>query len=102
MKPGGIDNRDPETYAGVDPFELSCFRTIFNCCTTFFVMTFLYKRKANDVPKNMYLTLLIRSLAGFIGFVSMTISVQWLPISIFTTVFNTMPFFISILSYFVL
>jgi drug/metabolite transporter (DMT)-like permease len=102
MRPGGLSGENYETYDGVDPFEMSCFRTIFNCCVTYIVMTFRYKKSMFEVPRRLYATLMCRSQAGMLGFIAMTYAISYLPVSIFNTLLNTCPFFISILSYFVL
>ena len=95
--------RDAEKgYNGIDPFEMSYFRTIFNCTTTFFVMKFKYGKNCTEVPKKLYFYLFLRSMFGMAGFVALTFSIAYLPISIFNTILNTGPFYVSILSYYIL
>jgi len=100
MRPGGLSGT---TKDGVDPLEMSCFRSMFNCTTIFLLMKFKYKKSViEEVPKRLYKTLVIRSLAGTSAFICMTFGVSFLPIAIFQTLFFIMPFWITILSYFIL
>ena len=87
---------------GVDPLELSCLRTCFNCVTTFLIMTLWYKHHPREFPSHLVKFMASRSFIGMIAFVSMTYGVGYLPISIFQIMTNTSPFFISIASYFIL
>ena len=102
IRPGGLEQINIDNYNGIDPFEMSCFRTLFNCTSTFFIMTFKYGRKCTDVPKHLYGYLLLRSVFGMLGFIALTFSIAYLPISIFNTLLNTTPFFTSIVSYYIL
>lgn len=100
MRPGGLSGT---TKDGVDPLEMSCFRSMFNCATIFVLMRLKYeKRVFDEVPRRFYKSLVIRSLSGTSAFICMTYGVSFLPITIFQTLFYTMPFFIAILSYFIL
>ena len=102
MKPGGLHNVNADTYNGVDPLEMSCFRSMFNCITIWILMKCKFRRCITEVPKKLWPALLSRSLAGTTAFIGMTFALSFLPIAIFQTLFYTMPFFISILSYFIL
>lgn len=44
----------------------------------------------------------MRSMAGMLGFVALTFSIAYLPMSILNIILNTAPFAVSILSYFLL
>jgi drug/metabolite transporter (DMT)-like permease len=100
MRPGGLTGTTKE---GVDPLEMSCFRSMFNCITIYLLMKFKYEKSVIlEVPKELYKPMVIRSLAGTTAFISMTYGVSYLPITIFETLFYTMPFFISIMSYYIL
>ena len=65
-------------------------------------MKFKYGRKCTEVPKNLYFYLFLRSMFGMAGFIALTFSIAYLPISIFNTILNTGPFWVSILSYYIL
>ena len=81
MRPGGLSGT---TKDGVDPLEMSCFRSMFNCATIFCIMKFKYQKSVVDeVPKRLYKPLVIRSLAGTTAFICMTYGVKFLPIAIF-------------------
>ena len=86
----------------MDPYELSCFRTIFNCTVSTLIMKVQFNRSAFEVPAQFYSTLFFRSFFGCFGFLAMTIALAYLPISVYATIINTQPFCISILSYFIL
>jgi len=65
-------------------------------------MKFQFNRSVFEVPAQFYTTMFLRSFLGCFGFLAMTIALAYLPISVYTTIINTQPFFISILSYFIL
>ena len=92
-----------QTKDGVDPLEMSCFRSMFNCVIIFCLMKFKYKKSViNEVPKRLYKALLFRSLAGTTAFIAFTFGVKFLPITIFQVLFYLMPFWITILSFVIL
>ena len=81
MRPGGLSGT---TKDGVDPMEMSCFRSMFNCATIFCLMKFKYRKSVIDeVPKRLYKALLFRSFAGTTAFISFTFGVKFLRITIF-------------------
>ena len=50
IRPGGYNGRNPDTFNGVDPIEMSCFRTIFNCFIMFNIMHFKYDKSIYEFP----------------------------------------------------
>ena len=102
IRPGGGLMQVKPYYNGVDPFEMSFFRTIFNFTFTFLLTKLWYKRNFTDIPKDLYPSLFIRSFFGMTSFVTLTFSTAYLPLSISVTIANTSSFFILILSYFLL
>jgi drug/metabolite transporter (DMT)-like permease len=102
MQPGGYLHKDPEEYDGVDPIELSTFRLMVNGLSTYFVMKFKFGKSFTDIPKEHYLNMFVRSTTGIFGHLLMVITIQWLPITIFTVLNNLLPFFASVASYFIL
>ena len=102
MRPGGLHNRNPDHYNGVDPLEMSFLRITFNACTTFLILKFKYKKSILEFPVHLRKTIITRSMCGLFGFVFMTYGVSYLPATIFYMIQNTSVFFVSILSYFIL
>lgn len=95
MMPGGITGSD----TSVDALELSWFRTVINLCVTFFVMKVWFKVQLNGLPTYFYRLMLVKSVIGSVGFLAMTVSMQYLPISLFYIIISLSPFLISVLSY---
>ena len=83
MRPGGLHNRDPEHYFGVDPLEMSFLRILFNAISSFFILKYKFNKNITDFPKHLYKTMTVRSIFGMFAFVFMTYGVSYLPISIF-------------------
>ena len=54
------------------------------------------------VPEGKKLILAIRIIVGFIGFTMMVSTVQILPLSFFSVIFNTAPFWAAIISWYML
>ena len=44
MKPGGLYNRDPENYFGVDPLEMNFLRIAFNAIFSYIACKYYYKK----------------------------------------------------------
>jgi drug/metabolite transporter (DMT)-like permease len=102
MRPGGFDGRDMETFRGVDPVEMSCFRTMFNCTVSFFIMKFGYGKSLSQFPKHYFKFMMMRCFCGVTGFVSGTYSISFVPITVYSVLLNTSPFHVNVLSYFFL
>ena len=86
---------------GVDVIDLCLVRTLGNFILAIPVLFVSKKHPINDVPKEFRLTLAIRSLLGIIGFTTMVYATKYLPIFIVQIIFNTAPFWTSILGYFI-
>ena len=99
MKPGGIDGRNIDTYRGVDPIEMSCFRTMFNCFITFNIMHFKYGKSIEEFPMYKYKIMLYRCYCGVTGFIAGAYSISFVPITVYSLMMNTRPFHVNILSY---
>lgn len=56
----------------------------------------------NDVPKKYWKLLLVRCIAGTLGFTCLVYSVKAIPLFISIIIFNTTPFIASILGWFFL
>jgi drug/metabolite transporter (DMT)-like permease len=73
-----------------------------NGLSTYFVMKYKYGKSFSDIPKEHYFNMFVRSTTGVFGHLLMVITIQWLPITIFTILNNLCPFFASVASYFIL
>lgn len=65
-------------------------------------MRYSGKHVINDVPKKYWKLLLVRCIAGTLGFTCLVYSVKAIPLFISIIIFNTTPFIASILGYVVL
>jgi drug/metabolite transporter (DMT)-like permease len=76
--------------------EFSLFRSLFLTITAYMMMN-KAGRRANDVPADCVNPLIFRSLVGIATFLIVTISLKMLPISIYTIILSTSPFFVGVL-----
>ena len=87
---------------GLHPVDICFYRTF--CLFLLAAVTAFIKKKhvLNEVKKGQRMIVLIRSIVGLIGFTSLLLGLQHLPIYVTTILMNTAPFWVTILSYFIL
>jgi drug/metabolite transporter (DMT)-like permease len=52
-----------------------------------------------SVPRSLWLTMLMRNLAGLVGFTSLVYALKYLPMGLFMVLVNTSPFFAALLGF---
>ena len=87
---------------GIRVIDLVFIRVCINFLSSLGTVRYSGKHVINDVPKKYWKLLLVRCIAGTLGFTCLVYSVKAIPLFISIIIFNTTPFIASILGYFVL
>ena len=82
--------------------DLVFIRVCINFLSSLGTVRYSGKHVINDVPRKYWKLLLVRCIAGTLGFTCLVYSVQAIPLFISIIIFNTTPFIASILGYFFL
>mmetsp|Transcript_15037 Transcript_15037/g.25556 ORF Transcript_15037/g.25556 Transcript_15037/m.25556 type:complete len:139 (+) Transcript_15037:204-620(+) len=90
------------TNSGADSIDLCFIRTLINFLVSFFNVWYNNKNVIKEVKPELRKPLVIRSLAGLVGFTLMVISLKFIPIYQSSIIFNTAPFWTAILGYLIL
>ena len=81
----------------VNGLDLCLFRTSVVCVTS---SSQIIKQKIPVfVPKDMHLLMLIRNMAGLVGFTALVYALKFLPMGLYMILVNTSPFISTSLSY---
>ena len=88
------------TNTGVHILDFCFLRSSSNFLCGILPAIFWKKHFINDMPRNMMFALFRRSLSGVSSFTCMVYAMSMIPLFISNIVFNTMPFWTSILLYF--
>lgn len=83
----------------MDPIDLSFVRVSLNFGIAIFVLCYFGKRPIEDMPKDMWCTLIVRSILGTVAFTFMVYACKYLHVFIVQIIYNTAPFWTSILAY---
>ena len=87
------------TNTGVHVMDLCFIRTFINLCVACITVKLANKHLVKDVPVSLRGILFFRSVIGIISFTFLVYGLQVLPIFITSIILNTMPFWVSLLSY---
>ena len=86
----------------VDPMDLSILRTGFLCVISGLLSELLNKKQWTEIEAGMFKFVIVRSVAGAIGYGSLVYSIVNLPMMVGVIIINTNPFFCAFLAYFYL
>ena len=85
----------------IDVIDLCLVRVFGNFIIAIPVICASGKNPVTDIPRNLRLAMLIRSISGVTTFTLLVFAAKYLPIFIVQIVFNTAPIWTSILQYFI-
>jgi drug/metabolite transporter (DMT)-like permease len=83
----------------VNVLDLCLMRTAINLFFSIIILNIAKKNIFKDVPKEHRKTLFYRCCFGLLGFTTMVYSVELIPIFIMQIIYNTSPFWTSILAH---
>lgn len=84
----------------VDPMDLCTVRTGTLGLMSLAIAIKYKKSLYKDVTQNQKNSLIVRGLLGAVGYAALVFSVKYVPILIWTLIYNTSPFWTMIMSYF--
>ena len=86
----------------VDPMDLSILRTGFLCLASGVMSELLRKQQWQEVESGLFKFVVVRSVAGALGYGSLVYSIVNLPLMVGVILINTNPFFCALLAYYYL
>jgi multidrug transporter EmrE-like cation transporter len=94
--------KETTMHQGIEVIDLVFVRVCINFLSSLGTVRYSGKHVINDVPRKYWKLLLIRCIAGTLGFTCLVYSVKTIPLFIGIIIFNTTPFIASILGYYFL
>ena len=91
--------KDMTTKRNVGVFEFAFFRSLINMFMSYQVVRHFNVSLYDGVPENHRPFMLVRSVAGTIGFIAYTTSPMYIPIGVFQVIFNLSLFIVAIMAW---